>query len=641
MDPSENNENAPIEVIGKPKNANLVQRGMALAALGVVFGDIGTSPLYSFDAACAFADKAALDSDVLGIISLFFWSLFFVVTVKYLIFIMRADNEGEGGVFALSALLQDHFSDSKKIPFLFLLVAFGGALLVGDGIITPSISVLGAMEGLEVIDPGFGTYVVPFTIIVLVVLFGLQRLGTGGLGMIFGPIMLVWFLVIGGMGLYQLFLHGVNMLDGRNPIHGIEFLRREQLAAFGVLGAVVLCVTGAEALYADMGHFGRTAIRRAWLFVAMPALVLNYLGQGALVLGSEVVHGNLFFNMIPSGWWTYALVALATTATIIASQAIISGVFSLTRQAIQMRFWPNIPIVHTSEKVEAQIYIPLVNLFLGVACVATVLFFQSSANLAAAYGIAVTGTMAITSVAYFYVRWKVWRKSLLLSIVLVASFLVVDFAFLFANLTKLDSGGWYPLVVALLLFSLMAIWRIGRWHIARGSLSRQRELTEVLEEIKTGGIHEVPGLAVYLTPHYRAVPPSLDNLLRFYGTLRANNIILVPRADFRPRVPGNGIDRIEKVAKGFYRVSFRFGYRERPNLVRLIYEIRDRTGTDFPMDNLVFHFSRERVFPVGKSGMPRPLKPIFSLLSRNSQPNHELMIYPPRKTFEVITPVYL
>ncbi|WOO41893.1 KUP/HAK/KT family potassium transporter [Rubellicoccus peritrichatus] len=641
MEETAKSEGSPPASNGNPQASKLARRGLTLAALGVVFGDIGTSPLYSFNAACAFADKARLNQDVLGIVSLFFWTLIFVVSVKYLIFIMRADNEGEGGIFALHALLQKYFSDTKRIPFLFMLIAFGGALLVGDGVITPAISVLSAMEGLEVIDPGFDQYVVPLTLVILFVLFVLQRLGTGGLGMIFGPIMLAWFIAIGGMGLYQLISNGSEILRAVNPYYGFEFLYRERIDALGVLGAVVLCVTGAEALYADMGHFGRSAIRRAWLVIAMPALILNYLGQGAFLLSDELIPKNLFFEMIPKGWWTLALVMLATVATVIASQAIISGVFSLVRQAIQMRFWPNVPIVHTSDKVEAQIFIPMVNLFLGIACILTVLIFRSSENLASAYGIAVTGTMAITSVAYFYVRWKHWHKNLLLSILLVAAFLIVDLSFFIANITKIGSGGAYPLLIAALVFLVMVTWKIGRRHITQSVISRRRELPEIFEKIDKGSIHKAPGLAVYLTPHYRTVPSSLENLSRFYGVMREYNIIVIPHLDYRPVVPGDGLEQVEKLGENFYRVTFRFGYRERPDLSRVGPLIQERMQIELPLDDTVFHFSRERAFLANNTDMPHLLKILFVVLSKNSQPPQEMFIYPPKHALEVVTPVFL
>lgn len=641
MEESKGSEEWPLATTDNPKPANLMRRGLTLAALGVVFGDIGTSPLYSFNAACAFADKASLNQDVLGIVSLFFWTLIFVVSVKYILFIMRADNEGEGGIFALHALLQKHFSEEKRIPLLFMLIAFGGALLVGDGVITPAISVLSAMEGLEVAAPDFADYVVPLTIVVLFVLFMLQRLGTGGLGMVFGPVMLVWFVTIGGMGLYQLVTNGTEILRAINPYYAGEFLYRERLNALGVLGAVVLCVTGAEALYADMGHFGRSAIRRAWLFVAMPALILNYLGQGALLISFGAVPQNLFFEMIPKGWWTLALVGIATIATVIASQAIISGVFSLVRQAIQMRFWPNVPIVHTSDKVEAQIYIPMVNLFLGVACIITVFIFRSSENLAAAYGIAVTGTMAITSFAYLFVRWKHWRKNLLLSLLIVGVFLIVDLSFFIANMTKIGSGGAYPLLIAALVFLLMATWKIGRRNITKSVLSRRRELAEVLEEIDQQKIHKAPGVAIYLTPHYRSIPTALDNLSRFYGVIREHNIIINPHPDSRPVVPGDGLDEIEELGNSFYRVNLRYGYRERPDLSHIARLVQEHVKVDLPLDDAVFHFSRERVYLSGNTGMPHSLKVLFVILSKNSQPPQEVFIYPPKRALEVVVPVFL
>ncbi len=618
-----------------------LKRGLTLAALGVVFGDIGTSPLYALNAACAFANKASLHYYVLGIVSLFFWTLLLVVTVKYLLFVMRADNDGEGGIFSLQALLQDYFSDEKRVPWLFLILGFGAALLVGDGVITPSISVLSAMEGLEVASPAFKDYVVPLAVAILLVFFLVQRLGAGRIGMAFGPIMLVWFATIGGLGLWQLIQGGPEILKAVNPWYAAEFLIHEKGTALSVLGAVVLCVTGAEALYADMGHFGRPAIARAWLLIAMPALLLNYFGQGALVLSHDLVPKNLFFSMVPSGLWTYVLVGLATVATIIASQAVVAGVFSLTRQAIQLRFWPNIPIVHTSEKVEGQIYLPLVNLFLAVTCVLTVLIFKSSENLAAAYGIAVTGTMFITSIGYFFVRVKHWKKNLLLSVLLVGGFLIMDLAFLGANLLKLGSGGIYPIIIAGGLFTLMATWKIGRWHIIRSVYSSRRSLDDFLKTLHRDDIHHAPGLAVFITPHYLTAPSTLESLSRYYHVFREKNLILTPVLDNRPRVGTGGLSDIEQVDEHFYRATFRFGYKEQPDLMQLTKALAEKTTDDLPLDDVIFHFSRERVFSGNATRMPRPLKILFIVMSKNSQPPQELFRYPPGQAIEVVVPVFL
>ena len=619
-----------------------VQRGMTLAALGIVFGDIGTSPLYSLNAACAFAGKNGVQFTVMGIVSLFFWSLMLVVTVKYLLFVMKADNGGEGGIFALHALLQDHFPIKRKIPIIFLILAFGGALLVGDGVITPSISVLSAIEGLEVVSPGLAQWVVPLTIFILLLLFLMQRFGTGQIGLAFGPIMLLWFLAIGAMGFYQLISSGTEILAALNPYYALTYLWESRAQTMFVLGAVVLCVTGAEALYADMGHFTRGAIARAWLFVAMPALVLNYLGQGALVLQSNKVPDNLFFSMVPSGWLTIALVILATLATIIASQAIISGVFSLTRQAIQLRYCPNLRTIHTSDDVEAQIYVPSVNSYLALACVLTVAIFNSSENLAAAYGMAVTGTMGITSIAYFFVRWKHWKCRLWTSVLLVGGFLIIDTLFLAANLLKLYSGGAYPLFIAAGVFLIMYAWRKGRLHIQRNYIAKRILVKDFIKKLDTADFEHNEGTAVFVTQSSRRAPPTLTNQLRFHHVLRKQNLILTPILDLRPVVVENRNQEIEQLEHGFFRVVFRFGYREQPNLMSLLREIKEeRLGDELDLEDVVFHFSRERVFLTDGNAFPHFLRLMYMMLSRNSQPTYELLLYPPKRALETASPVFL
>ena len=417
-------------------------------ALGIVFGDIGTSPLYAMDAAAARATRIELHSAMMGIASLIFWTLILVVLVKYLFFVLRADNDGEGGIFALQALLDKHFSHKHRLPLIFLLIALGAALFIGDGVITPSISILSAVEGVNVIDPGFTHYVVPITVLILILLFVFQRFISTDVGPLFATTMCLWFLLLGGMGVYQLWVSGTHILNALDPMYAVNFLWTQKYEAFKVLGAVILCVTGVEALYADLGRFTRRSITLAWLFVVMPALILNYMGQGALILHSKHVPQHIFFHMLPKGWLTIALIVCAIVATVIASQAIIVGMFALTRQAIQLKYLPNYRIIHTSDDLEAHIYIPAVNFFLGFACIMTVEIFKNSQSLAAVYGIAVTGTMAITSIAYFLVRWRHWKKSIWISLLLVAVFLTIDLAFFSANIIKIDSGGIFPLIIA-------------------------------------------------------------------------------------------------------------------------------------------------------------------------------------------------
>ena len=619
-----------------------VQRGVTLAALGIVFGDIGTSPLYSLNAACAFAGKDGVQFTVMGIVSLFFWSLMLIVTIKYLFFVMKADNGGEGGIFALHALLQDYFPSKRRIPIFFLVLAFGGALLIGDGVITPSISVLSAIEGLKVVDSGFAQWVIPLTILILLILFFMQRFGTGKIGLAFGPIMLIWFLTIGGLGVYQLTISGGQIVAALNPYYAIDYLWTQRGQAMFVLGAVVLCVTGAEALYADMGHFTRGAIAKAWLFIAMPALLLNYLGQGALVLQSHQVPDNLFFSMVPNGWWTIALVILATLATIIASQAIISGVFSLARQAIQLRYCPNLRIIHTSDDVESQIYLPSINLYLAFACVLTVAIFHSSENLAAAYGMAVAGTMGITSLAYFYVRWKHWKCRLWTTLLLVGCFLIIDTLFLAANLLKFYSGGAYPIFIAIAVFFVMYAWRRGRLHITKSVIEKRILVKDFINNLDPEDFDYNEGTAVFLTASSRRAPPTLTDQLRFHHVLSKQNLIMTPILDLRPKVVGNRIQEIERLEHGFIRIVFRFGYREQVNLMSLLRDIKEyQLGDELDLDDIVFHFSRERVFLTDGNAFPHFLRLIYMILSRNSQPTYELFIYPPKRALETASPVFL
>ncbi len=631
----------PAPQVAGDTRKQTIQRGLTLAALGVVFGDIGTSPLYAMNATVAFADQRHLNESIIGIVSLFFWTLMLVVTIKYLVFIMKADNDGEGGDFSMHALLEDVMGRPKRTPFIYLLIAFGAALLVGDGVITPSISVLSAIEGLEVAGPDLGHAIIPIALIILITLFAIQRFGTGGIGKAFGPVMLVWFAILGGLGLWQLFEHGITILHAFNPVYAVEFLWHERGQALMVLGGVVLCVTGVEALYVDMGHFGRKAIQRGWLFVAMPGLVLNYFGQGALALSSPKMPDNLFFSLVPSGWMTYVLVALATVATVIASQAVISGVFALTRQAIQLRYCPNLPIVHTSDKVEGQIYVPIVNLLLCVACVLTVVLFRTSVNLAAAYGMAVTGAMGITSLAYCYVRVKVWKKSLAASLLLLAAFWIIDIAFLASTLLKFVDGAFYPLMIAAGIFIMMLTWRMGRKAIVQSFFEKQEPLEKFLQDLPQKEFTQMPGTGIFLTADNHYAPSAMQDQLAFFKVLREENILMTAVPDVKPRVRHGRIIEMEKLEHGFFRITFRYGYREQPDLLEILKHVRDEVGGKIDLDDVLFNFNRERVFVTRARTLAYPLKLLFVLLARNSQPMQEQFKYPPRKAVETVHPVFL
>ena len=469
-----------LAAVTSPRKQHAGMAALTLGALGVVFGDIGTSPLYAFQTALS-AVTNPTSNTVLGVTSLILWSLILLVTVKYVLIVMRADYHGEGGVFALLALLgkKETKTSAVKLPFYVLMLLFGAALLVGDGTITPAISVLSALEGLETVDPNMKDAVVPITVGILAMLFVLQRLGTGKLGFVFGWVMLLWFLVIGGMGAFWVVKHP-GVLLAFNPLYALEVIREAGWTALAVMGAVVLAVTGVEALYADMGHFGRRAISLAWHAVALPALLLNYLGQAAVVMDKPMVFNNSaafqnndpFFLMVPGGGATLALVILATAATVIASQALISGVFSLTAQAQELNYFPKFLVMHTSRNERGQVYVPTTNWLLGLVCILLVLTFRSSNNLAAAYGLAVVGTMVITTLALFLVTRRCWNWPVWQSAVLTAGLLCIEIPFLVSCLTKLPDGGYFPLLVAGLLLTIMLTWHAGRAIILEHMRSR-------------------------------------------------------------------------------------------------------------------------------------------------------------------------
>ncbi len=610
-----------------------------VGALGVVFGDIGTSPLYAFTTACNYLDKADVETSVLGITSLFFWSLMLVVTVKYLGFVMRADYHGEGGVFSLMAQLRPYFSSKRGTPAVLLIMMFGAALLLGDGVITPAISVLSAVEGLEFVQPKLEPYIVPLSMIVLVGLFTAQRFGTGKIGVLFGPVMLIWFTVLGALGAWQLMQHGLGVLVAVNPYHAVHFLVVHWQTAIWVIGAVVLCVTGAEALFADMGHFGRKPITLAWYFVALPGLLLNYFGQAALVLYAGEAPENVFYALVPDGWPTLALTILATIATVVASQALISGSFALVRQAIQLRLLPPLQIIHTNEEHESQIFIPLVNQCLGLACIFTVLLFRSAENLAAAYGLADTGAMIVTSIAYFFVRTKRQEKGMALSLVLLAVFFTVDFAFFGANLLKLLSGGYYPLAIAGGVFLMMITYRRGRQALHHYHNERREPLTTFLEKLNPDDYQRIPGTAVYLSGNNLMMPIILANQLRLFNSLRERNLILTMAPESVPHVQGGLITETIPLPHGFVRVTASYGYEDRPDLDAIINEAERRLFSGAVPQPVAYFASRERLLSGKCHTMPMFMQRLFSLQLRNSRPIYEYFIWKPDDFVELIQTV--
>lgn len=638
----------------RPPSGPSSVNGLALAALGVVFGDIGTSPLYTYQAALAVVKDDNYERVTLGILSLLFWALTLVVTVKYLWFVTRADNRGEGGIFALLALLRKHLPVGRNLTPICLLLLFGTGLVMGDGVITPAISVLSAIQGLTVVEANFGPWVVPVTCAILVILFAVQKFGTSALSAVFAPVMFVWFAVLAATGAWQILLNHGHVLWALNPWYALDFLRIHHAHALAVLGAVVLCVTGAEALYADLGHFGRPAIARAWLWVAWPALVLNYFGQGALVLAHPDAHTNPFFNLVSPGWATYLFVGLSTAATIIASQALITGVFSLVRQAMQLDYLPALKVVHTSERMEGHIYLPFVNVVLGVLCVATVLAFHDSADLANAYGLAVTGTMLVTTIAYARVRRQHLGRPWWDVAAVLALFLLVDAPFFWANLAKFKSGGWYPLALGAVVFGAMVTWRAGRNALNRYLDEDQISLPAFMEELDGLELLRHPGTAVYMSYFANHVPGLIVDFTRINRCLPERIIFLIPQPEPIPHAdPVTEAPKLEKYAHGFYRLLVPFGYRERPDLLALVDGQRQEWGPGFRIDNILFYASVPRVvlkdeafntrdgwwLGVGQllgRRARRPFQRGFQFMMRNARPAFDMCRLPEGRGVEVV-----
>jgi KUP system potassium uptake protein len=615
-------------------------RTLALGALGVVYGDIGTSPLYAMRECFIGPHGVAINhANVIGILSLIFWSLIMVISVKYLTFVMRADNQGEGGILALLALSKAGVAD-RNAPVsrygLLLLGLFGTALLYADGMITPAISVLSAVEGLGVATTAFEPFILPITIVILVALFAVQHRGTGGIGAVFGPVMLVWFAVLGVLGLVRIFLqHGdhASVLTAVNPLYALEFFASNGWEGFLVLGSVVLVITGGEALYADMGHFGRRPIRLAWYVVVMPSLMLNYLGQGVLLLENGTGVRNPFYELAPS-WGLYPLVALSTGATIIASQALISGSFSLTQQAVQLGFVPRFTVVHTSREAHGQIYIPQVNHILMVLCVLLVLGFQSSSALAGAYGLAVTGTMSITTLIFYAVARERWSWTRFSVAAIVALFLLFDLAFLGANALKLFHGGWFPIIVGALMFTVMTTWKRGRAELGRllrlGSLPMDLFLADLAMQQPP----RVPGTAVFMTSDTSGVPNVLLHHFKHNKVLHQRVILVSILTERRPEVPASERIEISPLEHGFYRLTARFGFMEKPS-VDVVLRCAASQGLVIEIPSTTFFLGRETLLSTGRSGMMTWRKKLFAFLSRNAPSAVQYFGIPPNRVIEL------
>ena len=534
-----------------------------------MYGDIGTSPLYTLRECFNAYSIAPSQANVLGILSLIFWAILIVVTLKYVWIVMRADNHGEGGTLALLALvLNAPGSSSRRTWFLVVCGMLAAALFYGDGIITPAISVLSAVEGLEVATPVFKPYVIPITIVILALLFFVQRRGTASMGAFFGPVMGIWFVTLAILGSSKIVTHP-GVLAAVNPIHAVDFAMRHGFGTFVTLGAVVLAVTGAEALYADMGHFGAAPIRSAWLSFVWPALILNYFGQGALLLSDPATLKNPFFMMVPA-WGLYPMLVLATVATVIASQAVITGAFSVTQQALQLGFLPRLQVIHTSAQAQGQIYLPGINWFLCIAVVGLVLGFKSSSNLAAAYGIAVTGTMLTTTLLLYFLVRRAWGWSAVNAGALIGFFFVVDFAFFSANTLKIFEGGWFPLVVAAALFTVMSTWRRGRTLLYERLYPAQLPLDEFISFLSPESPPRVQGTAVYLTARGEGTPHGLLHNLKHYKVMHERVVVLTIITENIPRVPDTQRLMLKQLDGNFYRIIAHLGFMEIPDVPWLL-----------------------------------------------------------------------
>jgi KUP system potassium uptake protein len=607
---------------------------LSLSALGIVYGDIGTSPLYAMRE-CFFGEYGVEPhpANVLGVLSLITWSLVIIVSIKYLALILRADNRGEGGILALLALVHSKRKGKHYGGWLLASMGlFGAALLYGDGMITPAISVLSAVEGLQVATPFFAPYVLPITIAILAGLFLVQHHGTARVGAVFGPVTLLWLVVTGALGVRGI-VRVPAILAALDPRHGLIFLAHHRGRGFFVLGAVFLVVTGCEALYADLGHFGKRPIRVTWFALVLPALLLNYFGQGALLLLDPEAAHNPFYRLAPA-WALYPLVVLATAATIIASQAVISGAFSLTRQAVQLGYSPRMQIEHTSSDEIGQIYIPPVNWALMLATIGLVLGFQSSSALAAAYGVAVTTTMVITTLLFYVVASELWEWGRWTTVLVTVPFLVVDVTFFGANFLKVGHGGWFPLVIAAGVFTLMSTWKRGREILAQRLRVDALPIEHFLADIATHPPARVPGTAVFMTGNPSAVPLALLHNLKHNKILHEHVVLLAVATEDVPRVPRAERVEITSLGNGFHRIIMHYGFMEDPNIPRAL-GIISTDGLQFKPMETTYFLGRERLIATEKPGMALWRERLFGFMSRNAQGATAFFHIPPNRVVEL------
>ena len=612
-------------------------KALMIGSIGVVYGDIGTSPLYALREAVIAASGPSgvvTTQAVLGVVSLILWALIVVVTLKYVLILLRADNHGEGGTLALMALAQRAVSHGAGT--IVLLGIISGALFYGDAVITPALSVLSAIEGIKLVTAAFDPYVVPLTVLILLVLFAAQSRGTARVAAFFGPVMCIWFGVIAIASITPI-MRQPEVLLALNPLLAVSFMLHHGIIGFVTLGAVFLAVTGAEALYADLGHFGKRPIQTAWLFIVLPSLALNYLGQGALVIADPKAVENPFFLMFPD-WALIPMVALATVATVIASQAVITGAYSLTRQAIQLGLLPRFEIRHTSEAHSGQIYIPRINMLLLIAVTLLVLMFRSSSALASAYGISVTGTMVVTAMMGFVVIWRVWKWSPFAAAALIAPFLFLDLTFLAANLLKVLEGGWVPLALGAVVMLLMYTWRRGSRLLFEKSRKLEFPMADLVAMLEKRPPQRVSGTAVFLTSDPISAPTALMHSLKHYKVLHEKNVILTIETAPTPRIDPAERVRLEEISKTFSKVTLRFGFMESPNVPKAL-AIARKLGWQFDIMSTSFFLSRRALKPAAHSGMPRWQDHLFIALSRTANDATDYFQIPSGRVVEVGTQV--
>ncbi len=607
---------------------------LVLGAIGVVFGDIGTSPLYALQTTFTGASPLpVIEANILGVLSMMFWTIMLLVSFKYVTIIMRADNRGEGGALALLALVSELTAKSPRIKWLVTaLGVLAAALFFGDGMITPAISVLSAVEGLDLVSHQFKIYILPLTVIVLTGLFFIQKRGTATVGMAFGPIMIVWFVCLGGFGLLSI-IKSPQVLWALNPVYAYRFLIADPWISFLALGSIVLAITGGEALYADMGHFGKYPIRLAWFYFVLPALVLNYFGQGALLLHNPKAIENTFYLLAPA-WALVPMVLLATAATVIASQAVISGAFSIANQSVQMGFLPRMEIRQTSDKAQGQIYVPLTNWTLYLAVLFLVFTFQSSGNLAAAYGIAVTGTMTITTVMISFVMILYWRWSWAIVIPLISVLFVTDITFFAANAMKIPQGGWFPIGIAVISFTVLTTWKKGR-KLLFDEISRQSvPIQLVLDD--ADNINHVPGTAIFLTSIGEGAPSALLHNIKHNQVLHERNILLTVIVEDKPYVTSGNRLLVDDMGKNFYRVRVFYGFMEMPDLPEAL-KLCTTWGLPLDMMSTSFFISRAMIVSSPNPGMTKWRERLFLVLSKNAMNAADFFKIPTNRVIEMGT----